>query len=448
MSFCFLWLRILHLLLQKQPLFESMAKRQFLLFSISALGVLTQCNSEPTNPPNHIAPVFRTAIAKKQLTNEVFDFADLRPVDSLINHYLDTFQLKGASMAIVKDGKLVYAKGYGYANLEDSIKVHPGHKFRIASVSKLITAVAVMKLVDDKKLSLNDTVFGKTGILNGDLYLKARDKRMYHITVKQLLNHTAGWCRKCNGDPMFRPLEIAKRLGIKSPITLDDVTKYVFARRLWRKPGVEFGYSNYGYAILGKVVEKIARMPYETYVQALLKPIGINGIQLGKSFVAQRAPLEVKYYDAKTVPKVRSVYDPRNYGGNNLDALAGAGAWIASPLDLLRLTNAIDGRKTVPDILSEQAVKEMITPEAGDIRKVLGWRGCRSYECWRSGSFGGTDAIVVASQSGISWAFVVNSSVESGAAVGKIYRLMNRILKTYRKKLPDINYWGLQPLTK
>ncbi|OJJ21659.1 hypothetical protein BKI52_14220 [marine bacterium AO1-C] len=433
-----------------------MAKRQlfvFLFIIISALGVLTQCNQESANPPNNIAPIFRQAMAKKQLTNDAFDFVSMRSADSLINHYLDTFQLKGASMAIVKDGKLIYAKGYGYADLEDSVKVHPGHKFRIASVSKLITAVAIMKLIDEKKLNLTDTVFGKAGILNDSLYLKARDKRMYDITVKQLLNHTGGWCRKCNGDPMFRPLEVAKKLGVKSPISLDDVTKYVFARKLWHKPGTEFGYSNYGYAILGEIVEKVSGKPYETYVQELLKPLGINGIQLAKSFVEQRAPLEVKYYDAKTVAKVRSAYDPskkvpRTYGGNNLDALAGAGAWIASPLDLLRLTNAIDGRKTVPDILSEKAVLQMITPEGDDIRKVLGWRGCRSHECWRSGSFGGTDAIVVASKSGISWAFVVNSSVESGAAVGKIYRLMNRILRSHQKNLPDINYWGLQPFTK
>ena len=433
-----------------------MAKRQFIVFIIiiiNALGLLTQCNQEPTIPPNNIAPVFRQAMAQKQLTNEMFDFPGLRLADSLVNHYLDTFQLKGASLAIAKDGKLVYAKGYGYANLEDSVKVHPAHKFRIASVSKLLTAVAIMKLVDEKKLSLTDTVFGKSGILNDGIYLKARDKRMYTITVKQLLNHTGGWCRKCNGDPMFRPLEIAKKMGLKSPIGLDDITKYVFARRLWNKPGTEFGYSNYGYAILGKVVEKITGKPYETYVQDLLKPLGITGIQFSKGSVAQRAPLEVKYYDAKTVPKVRSVYNPRKkvprtYGGNNLEALAGAGAWIASPLDLLRLTNAIDGRKTVPDLLSEEAVNLMVTPEDGDIRRVLGWRGCRSHECWRSGSFGGTDAIVVASKSGISWAFVVNSSVESGAAVGKIYRLMRRILNTYGKNLPDINYWGLQPLTK
>lgn len=433
-----------------------MANRQVLVFFIiiiNALGILTQCNQIPENPPNNIAPVFQQVMKQKQLTNEVFDFSAMRPVDSLINHYLDTFQLKGASMAIVKNGKLIYAKGYGYANLEDSVKVHPAHKFRIASVSKLFTAVAIMKLIEEKKLNLNDTIFGKAGILNEGIYLKARDRRMYDITVKQLLNHTAGWCRKCNGDPMFRPLEIAKKMGLKSPINLDDITKYVFARRLWNKPGTEFGYSNYGYAILGKVVEKVSGKSYENYVQDLFKPLGINGIQLSKGFVEQRAPLEVKYYDAKTVPKVRSVYNPRKkvprtYGGNNLEALGGAGAWIASPLDLLRLTNAIDGRKTAPDMLNEKTVQLMVTPEGDDIRKVLGWRGCRSYECWRSGSFGGTDAIVVASKSGLSWAFVVNSSVESGAAVGKIYRLMTRIITKYQKSFPDINYWGLKPLTK
>ncbi|WP_299452055.1 serine hydrolase [uncultured Microscilla sp.] len=397
--------------------------------------------------------MFKQAIARQVLHNNLSDHKPMKKADSLVNAYLDTFQLKGASMAIVKDGQLVYAKGYGYADKEAGVKVHPGHKFRIASVSKLVTAVAVMKLIDEKKLALNDTVFGKAGILNDSLYTTAVDQRMYQITVRQLLNHTAGWCRKCVGDPIFRPLEVARKLGIKSPPSLNDVTRFVFARKLWYAPGSHFGYSNYGYAILGEVVAKIAGVSYEKYVQGLLAKLDIKGMRLSKNLLKDRAPLEVKYYEGKDVPKARSVYNPRQkvlrmYGGNNLDALAGAGAWIASPVDLMKLVTAIDGFDNVPDILSKDIVHQMMTPDDEEGKQVLGWRWCSPRGCWRTGSLGGSDAVVTTLKNGISWAFVTNTSIDSRSGVREIYGVMAQVLKATKSQLPDVNYFGLKPPQK
>lgn len=411
--------------------------------------VLMQCTQSAKVPPNNIAPVLQKALSQQVLQNDWSTFEPMKKADSLVKAYLDTFQLKGASMAIVKDGQLVYAKGYGYADKETGEKVHSGHKFRIASVSKLITAVAIMKLVDEKKLGLNDTVFGKAGILNDSLYNTAKDKRMYQITIKQLLNHTGGWCRKCVGDPMFRPIEVARKLGIKPPASLHDVTRFVFARRLWYKPGTHFGYSNYGYAILGEIVAKVSGKPYEQYVQNLLAKLDIKGIRLSKNLLKDRAPLEVKYYEGKDVPKTNSVYDPRKkvlrmYGGNNLDAVAGAGAWIASPVDLMKLVLAIDGFDNVSDILSKEIVHQMMTPTDEEGRQVLGWRWCSPHGCWRTGSLGGSDAVVATLKNGISWAFVTNTSIDSKSGVREIFGVMKKVLAATKTKLPDVNYFGLK----
>ncbi len=419
------------------------------LSPIWLIVVLVQCTQSAKVPPNNIAPVLQKTLSQQVLQNDWSRFEPMKKADSLVKAYLDTFQLKGASMAIVKDGQLVYAKGYGYANKEAGEKVHPGHKFRVASVSKLITAVAIMKLIDEKKLKLNDTVFGKVGILNDSLYNTAKDKRIYQITVKQLLNHTGGWCRKCVGDPMFRPIEVARKLRIKPPASLKDITRFVFARRLWYAPGTHFGYSNYGYAILGEVVAKVSGVPYEKYVQDLLATLDIKGIRLSKNLLKDRAPLEVKYYEGKDVPKTNSVYDPRKkvlrmYGGNNLDAIAGAGAWIASPVDLLKLVLAIDGFDNVPDILSKDIVRQMMTPTDEEGKQVLGWRWCSPRGCWRTGSLGGSDAIVATLKNGISWAFVTNTSIDSKSGVGKIYEVMRKVLTATKTKLPDVNYFGLK----
>ena len=135
---------------------------------------------------------------------------------AIVDTYMEKFRLqnglKGVSIAIVKDEKLVFAKGYGFANEEAKIQITPNHLFRLASVSKLITAVAIMKLVENSKISLDSKVFGKYGILNDDKFLHIKDKRLENITVRHLLNHSGGWTKNY-GDLAFLPKVVAKGVG-------------------------------------------------------------------------------------------------------------------------------------------------------------------------------------------------------------------------------------------
>ena len=131
-------------------------------------------------------------------------------IDHNVERFLRRNNLAGASLSIAKDGKVVFAKGYGFADKERSISVQPYNLFRIASVSKLVTAVAIMKLVEFDSLSLESKVFGINGILNDSSYLSYKDKKVEQITVRQLLNHSAGWTNRW-GDPMFMPNVISSR---------------------------------------------------------------------------------------------------------------------------------------------------------------------------------------------------------------------------------------------
>ena len=149
------------------------------------------------------------------LDNRYSDFTYTRQVDILMKSFMEKFQVIGATVAITKDDSLVYAKGFGYANEETGEMVQPGHLFRIASVSKLITAVAILKLYEQKILDLDDTVFGPEGILNEKEFLGYKDKRVEKITIGDLLNHTGGWSRK-KGDPMFNSLYIAQEVARRS----------------------------------------------------------------------------------------------------------------------------------------------------------------------------------------------------------------------------------------
>ena len=166
------------------------------------------------------------------LTNEMSDLPAFQPIDSMVERAMRSLRLTGASVALVKNEKLVYAKGFGYSDKEKKEKVEPYHLFRIGSVSKLITAIAVLKLVDEGKIGLDDFVFGEEGILNGKLYSNISNKNVYRIKVKHLLNHTAGWSLITYGDPMFIPHKIHKMDDVSYPIEFDDVIKFVISRHL------------------------------------------------------------------------------------------------------------------------------------------------------------------------------------------------------------------------
>ena len=202
-----------------------------------------------------IPPQDTLAIAIHDLfTNEYSDLDETKRLDNTIERFMRQWEIKGASLAIMKDGKLIYSKGYGYADEENGIKTDVNHIFRIASVSKLITAAGIMKLVENGKLSLDDKVFGEDGILNDTtLYYPIKDKRAKNITVENLLRHQGGFTARY-GDPMFNPVDIAKKMDVPAPADLNTVIKFVLSRRLGFTPGTSTNYSNVGYGILTKII--------------------------------------------------------------------------------------------------------------------------------------------------------------------------------------------------
>ena len=185
----------------------------------------------------------------------------------------------------------VYAQGYGYrdvpgigdpATLRKASQCTP---FRLASVSKPVTSLAILRLLQDKKLSLNDKVFGPGGILqsmsdNPKQCCPIKDNRILDVTVYHLLTHTGGWDRDLdvtNADPMFQSSQVASTLGIPGPSDCEDVIFYMFGQTLQHVPGAVYAYSNFGYCILGRVIEKITGLQYEEAVrQVLLDPAGVS----------------------------------------------------------------------------------------------------------------------------------------------------------------------------
>lgn len=375
-----------------------------------------------------------------RLFNELSEKEEFLPLEQRINRLLDRYEIKGASVSVMKDGRLVYARGFGYADQETDKFVEPKSVFRVASVSKLITAVAIMKLVEEGKLTLEDKVFGEDGILNDTIYLGYKDKRVEDITVKNLLNHSAGWNRNY-GDHMFMQQEIARQMNVELPLELPVIIKFAFEKRLHFKPGSRTSYSNLGYAILGMVIEKKSGQGYVDYVTSeIFKPAGITDIYMGKNHMEEKLPNEVIYYEQRNAGKVHSFYAKnklveRTYGGNDIELLGAAGGWIATAPDLMKFISLIDGDETTPDILSKETLNLMTNPLLSG-GHTIGWSGTDGRgNWWRTGTFAGTSVVMMRQANGFSWVILTNTSTWKGT---KLSREFNREIQA---SLAEVESW-------
>lgn len=381
-----------------------------------------------------------------RITNELSAFSGSKFIEKEANDFLRQWKIAGMTMSIVKDGKLVYAHGYGYSDIETKQPVTPGQLFRIASVSKLITAVAIMKLVEHKSISLDSKVFGPKAIIKDPIFNTVKDQRIYKITVRHLLAHAGGWSLHY-GDMAFNSLLVLQLNGEAGPATMDTYFRFIASRKLHFDPGTRSSYSNMGYMFLRKVIESVTGQSYEKYVtNEVLKPIGITDMHIGRSYLSDRRFNEVKYYEADDNQMI-SCFDgsgrmvPKPYGGNPIELLGPAGGWVASSVELAKLMVMVDGFKTVPDMLPKNLISQMV--ENKFFRGPLGWKVVKDNGDWiRTGSMAGTSALVKRQSNGFSWVVILNSSCWKGPKLpAYINYMMGKIEKT-------IKIWPKQDLFK
>ncbi|MDE5797348.1 MAG: beta-lactamase family protein, partial [Muribaculaceae bacterium] len=231
------------------------------------------------------------------LTNASSAYAPLQPMDRELERFLEKWKIKGVSLAVTRNDSLLYAKGYGWADLEAGKPMEATTIMRMASASKLVTAIAVMKLCEDGKLSLQSRVFGPNGILNDNSYTEAMcDPRMLDITVDHLLLHQGGFGRGA-GDPMFTTREIMAAKHLDTPPTPEELIRIVLGRRIAFTPGAGRIYSNFGYMVLSMVIERVTGRSYWDYVtDSVLRPAGCYGFRPATNYYAERSERETRYY--------------------------------------------------------------------------------------------------------------------------------------------------------
>ena len=255
---------------------------------------------------------------------EAFDVA---AIDAYLAAKVTHPKLVGLSVAIVKDGQLVLQKGYGKRSLVGGRPVEPDTLFAIGSVTKQFTCACVLLLAEDGKLSPLDPVAKYFPGLT-----RAKD-----ITLLDLMNHVSGY-------PDYYPLDFVDR-RMQAAIGPDELLHLYAGAKLDFEPGTKYSYSNTGYILLGRVVEKLADRPFGEFLsERILKPLGLTN---------------TVYEPAPDNPRLAAGYtsftlgDPELVEPEGRGWIGAAGGIFSTPGDLARWDLAlIDGRVLKPDSLA------------------------------------------------------------------------------------------------
>ena len=275
----------------------------------------------------------------------------IKEFDQLIYDFKEKFSIPGISFAISKTAtsEIVYKTGIGHSDESNLVRTKSNHLFRLGSISKQFTSIATMKLIQMGKFTVESKVFGPEGILKDEFpNVTARAAK---VTIRQLLDHTTGWTS--SPDPMFTS-------SFKGQTLTQRINAVLNSSQV--EPGTKYSYFNMGYGILDKVIEKASGKPYEVFLKEVLAEANLTDIHVGKDRAGKRAN-EVVYYSQ----------DGYNGYANEMEVIAAAGGIIASTEQLLQLQFSIDGKSNIPDILTSEIRKLMLTKSASN-NYALGWR--------------------------------------------------------------------------
>ena len=317
--------------------------------------------------------------------------------------YQRRFAAPGLSLAIARDGELRYREAFGFTGRDSREPLTTSNLFRIASVSKPITSAAIFSLIETGRLRSDDTVFGEHGILGTKYGKQLYGAGIEQITIDHLLTHTSGGWDLWH-DPMFAHREMSQQ---------DLISWALDTLPLKNPPGKVFAYSNFGYCLLGRVIEKITGMSYPEYVhKRILGPSGITNMHIGGNTLADRAPGEVRYYGQTLVEGEDHNDDPYALNVTRMDS---HGGWIATPADLARFASHVDGFSASRNILKPETIRQMTTPSSVKSNYARGWAVNAVGHWWHSGDLGGTSAILVRTASHFCWAALTNTRRESSS---------------------------------
>jgi len=328
--------------------------------------------------------------------------SEAKSIRDIAEAFLREHGIGGLSIAYGRDGIVEFEQGYGFADGDKKEPVTPQHRFRIASISKPITATAVMMQVERGRLKLSDTIWGAKGLLGGDY-----DGDLAAITIDHLLTHTSGGWGNDKDDPMF------KNIAMKH----DELIAWTLAnQKQTHKPGEHYAYSNFGYCVLGRILEKLSGKAYAEHLsEAVFTPCGIKSMRIAGNTLADRQPSEVMYLTEK----------PGAAYTLNVSRMDSHGGWIATAGDLVRFASQL------PKLLKSESIRTMTTHGVSE-GYARGWSVNKAPNRWHGGSLPGTSTIMVHTAKGICWAGLLNGRKDGlGSELDKLMWRMGREVKAW-----------------
>ncbi|ETK31648.1 serine hydrolase domain-containing protein [Microbispora sp. ATCC PTA-5024] len=394
-----------------------------------ALRLLAGAAAGAAALPARPAAALPAAAAARAWTVTGRSATGLTSFDTTLKTFMQARNVPHASLAVVRKGRLVLARGYNWT-ADTSFQAGPTSLFRIASLSKPVTATAVLTLVQSGKLSLSAKVAPLLGLAT------AADSRLGSVTVLHLLQHLGGWDRAVSPDPMFADRAVAAALGVPLPVTQAQIVQYASKRRLDAAPGTRYAYSNYGYLLLGRIIEKVSGLPYADYVQrTVLSPMKIKRMVPARSAKSLRRTGEAPYlsqYTGTTVLDGSGTVVPSPYGGFDIENMAAHGGWLSSAVDLAKFTRIYDAAGVLTSASISKAFARPATGVNADgwyyglgwmVRPVSG--GGRN--TWHDGSLPGTSTLMVRRFDGLSWVVLFDQRDDpSGLSYSDIDGLLHK----------------------
>lgn len=365
--------------------------------------------------------------------------ASLTQLDCIMRSAIEQYAVPGATLAVAKNGKLVYAKGFGIANLQTGERVTPQTLFNLASVTKTVSTLGILTLCDAGKLNLDAPLYD---VIGRPQLPNRPDPRMYQVTIRQLLHHSAGW----NDDGAYarvnrRLRQMEKNGGGRIPYS-QGIT-VLLATPLDYAPGTDAKYANGDWNIIKYVIECASGERYGMFMRQVLARIGITDMRDEHN---QYFPGEAARYRGRP-PRQLSP------GVSQVPLQPEFGNWLASSVDMVMFMTALDGTRCPPPI-SPGAYDAMLAPLPPPmVNRQNGSHyglGLDAVKVSPSGVFytknGGKPGVHTQIEhlpNGVDYAVMFNGGAnESGAVANPL----NTVLPQIRGTLTNVVDWNAQPI--
>ena len=298
----------------------------------------------------------------------------LASFDDAMQTFMQNNNIRAGSLAVVRGTRLVYARGYTWAEPGYPI-TQPTSMFRIASLSKPVTSIATHQAIARGDLALTDEVQSILGLTRPDGSTAPADGRIDDVTVLDLLTHSSGW-----GNITY-DYEVAGSYANRYPVTKYQRAQYHMSFPLSFQPGARNQYSNFGYSILGLVLERVSRpdLSYEAIVRRdVFNPLGLTRPFVAGTVCEARRPGEVRYHDYRLRVVTNVMHQDRRllpmpYGGEHYRTFDSFGGWVLSAPDYAKLLAAFN-RGAYNPLMSEAMQQEMWSAPASLNQGMLrGW---------------------------------------------------------------------------